>query len=118
MIKTKSIYAKPTGTDGRRFLVELFWPEGLHTRYAEIDEWYRQLGPSYDLQRFEFDKSKWDSYKAKYRRELFGDKEKHSLLQAISRESRDKTVTLLYCNQDPVFNNAVILKELIERGVR
>lgn len=54
MIRVKSIYARPHAEDGKRFLVELFWPEGIHTFLARVDRWYRELGPSYDLQRFEY----------------------------------------------------------------
>ena len=117
MIKTKSVHAPASPDDGKRYLVELFWPEGVHTRSAEVDEWRRELGPSYDLQRFEFDKSNWEQYKRMYREELHATPEKHMLLQKIAREAREGTVTLLYGNQDPQHNHAVILKELVEKGL-
>jgi len=117
MIKTKSVYTKPSQDDGSRYLIELFWPEGLHTRYAKVDEWYNQLGPSYDLQRFEFNIGNWDDYKAKYRAELIADKEKHALLQQLAAQARNGTITLLYGTTDDERNHANIVKELISKGL-
>jgi len=117
MINVKSVFAKPAAGDGKRYLVEAFWPEGLHTRAAKVDEWRQDIGPSYDLQRFEFDKSNWEAYKSRYRAELHENKEKHRQLVGIAREARDATVTLLYGNKDPERNHALILKELVEKGV-
>ncbi len=117
MINVKSVFAKPAATDGKRYLVESFWPEGLHTRDARVDEWRRDIGPSYDLQRFEFDKGNWEAYKSRYRAELHDDKEKHRQLIGMARAARDTTITLLYGNGDPEHNHALILKELVEKGV-
>ncbi|NIR48940.1 DUF488 family protein, partial [candidate division KSB1 bacterium] len=70
MIKLKSAYTKRSKEDGRRILIDLFWPEGLKTHEAHIDEWLKELGPSYDLQRFHFNPENWDDYTSRYREEL------------------------------------------------
>ncbi len=114
MIKVKSVYSKPVPADGKRYLVDLFWPEGIHTRTAQIDEWFSDLGPSYDLQRFEFDRNAWGNYKSKYEDEVLHDASKKERLQKIAQEARDATITLIYGNRDPVFNHAVVLKEIAE----
>ncbi len=114
MIKIKSVYTKASKEDGKRILVDLFWPEGLKTQEALVDVWLRELGPTYDLQRFHLSKSNWDKYKTKYTEELLSENHKKSKLQELAENSQDETITLLYGNQDPDFNHANILREMIE----
>jgi uncharacterized protein YeaO (DUF488 family) len=114
MIKTKSIYAKASPDDGRRILVDLFWPEGLKTREAEVDDWFHELGPSYDLQRFHFSLDSWEEYKASYEKELLSTNEKKSKLQELTEEAKSGTVTFLFGGSDPKHNHAAVLKDLIE----
>ncbi len=117
MIKVKSVYAKALAQDGKRYLIELFWPEGVHTRAAKVDRWFAELGPSYDLQRFEFDKSNWNNYKSRYEAEIMKAPDKKKILQAIGREAADSDVTLIYGSRDPNCNHAVIVKDLIEKSL-
>lgn len=114
MIKVKSIYAKAASEDGRRYLVDLFWPESLKTREAKLTEWLPMLGPSYDLQRFNFNTANWETYKDMYVKELVSDTAKKQKLRELAEKSKKETVTLLYGNKDPQHNHAVIVKELIE----
>ncbi|MFQ5675906.1 MAG: DUF488 domain-containing protein [bacterium] len=114
MIQIKSIYTKAAKADGRRILVELFWPEGLKTREAHVDEWLSELGPSYDLQRFHLDHNNWEAYKSMFAKEVLDTKEKKALLEKIYQQSKNDSVTLLYGNKNPRQNHAAILKELIE----
>ena len=116
MIKIKNIYAKVTSGDGRRILVDLFWPEGLKTREAEVDEWMQELGPTYDLQRFHLSHETWDDYKSKYEDELLSAEDKKSKLRQLADEASNSTITLLYGNNNPEHNHATILKALIESG--
>ena len=117
MIKVKSIYSKASAQDGERILVDLFWPEGVKTREARVDQWLSGLGPSYDLQRFHWDLSDWDSYRSKFEGEVLSDREKRRLLEQIAEKAREKDVTLLYGNRDATHNHAMILKQLIENNL-
>ncbi|RMF58140.1 MAG: DUF488 family protein [Calditrichaeota bacterium] len=114
MIKVKSVYAKASEEDGERILVDRFWPEGLKTHLAQVDEWMSELGPSYDLQRFFWDVKRWDEYRAKYEQELLADGTRTGLLEQLAQKAQNGTLTLLYGNRDPEHNHAVVLKELIE----
>lgn len=116
MIKCKSIYSKVHKEDGLRILVDLFWPEGLRTLEAHVDDWLQELGPSYDLQRFHFQPSNWETYKSRYINEIMSSENKKKLLEEIARNSQNGDVTLLYGNKDPLHNHAVILKEIIEHN--
>ncbi len=117
MIKVKSIFSRAFPEDGKRYLVDLFWPEGLHTRTAQVDHWYKELEPSYDLQRFAFDASNWEGYKQKYSEEISRDPAKKQILEEIAAQAKKATVTLLYGNKDDTHNHALILKELIEEAL-
>lgn len=114
MIKLKSVYDKPMPEDGRRILVDLFWPEGVKTLEAKVDEWLSALGPSYDLQRFYFDTNRWDEYKSMYTKEILHNKDKKKMLQELAGKAKRETVTLLYGNKDQQHNHARILQEMLE----
>ncbi|MFQ5824351.1 MAG: DUF488 domain-containing protein [bacterium] len=116
MLKCKSVHAKAQQEDGYRILVDLFWPEGLKTRETYVDEWLQELGPSYDLQRFHFSTPNWEKYKSKYVEEMLSSNHKKKLLAEIAKKSQNGDVTLLYGNEDPLHNHAVILKEIIENN--
>ena len=116
MLKCKSVYAKAQKEDGVRLLVDLFWPEGIKTREAHVDQWLQELGPSYDLQRFHFHPSNWETYKSMYTNEVLSSEDKKRLLKDIATNSQNGDVTFLYGNKDPKHNHAVILKEIIENS--
>jgi uncharacterized protein YeaO (DUF488 family) len=113
MIRVKDAFAKPKSEDGERILVELFWPPELMTYYAKVDRWLKELGPSYDLQRFYFDKGSWSEYMRRYKEEL-QHPDKQALLAEIADKARNGSVTLLYGNRDPRYNNALVVKEVVE----
>lgn len=115
MVKIKSVYATPLETDGRRILVDRFWPEGVKTRAAKVDEWFKELGPSYDLQRFNFDITNWDYYKSLYQKEIHEDSVKKNLFDSLAEKAGKETLTLIYGNRDPLHNHAAILKEMLEK---
>ncbi|RMD86160.1 MAG: DUF488 family protein [Calditrichaeota bacterium] len=116
MIKVKSVYERPKPDDGYRILVDLFWPEGVKTRMAQLDDWYKELGPSYDLERFHFNTNHWEEYKQAYLKEVLNSKEKKQLLEKIAEKAKNGQVTLVYGHKDPDHNHAVILKEYIEKN--
>jgi uncharacterized protein YeaO (DUF488 family) len=58
------------------------------------------------------DPAKWDAFKAKYRKELQSGTE---TINRIQKETKKATVTFLFPAKDAEHNNAVALKEFIER---
>lgn len=113
MIKVKRIYEPPTRDDGKRVLVDRLWPRGIKKEDASIDEWLKDIAPSDALRKwFAHDPERWEEFKKKYINEL---KSKSDLLKRINQEARHKTVTLLFAAKDEKHNNAVILKEILER---
>ena len=115
-ILTKRIYVPPEKRDGLRILVDRLWPRGLKKEKAVIHEWLKTIAPSDGLRKwFSHDPKKWQEFKSRYFEEL---KEKNELIKGIAEKAKDQTVTLLYAAKDSKFNNAVALKEYLERKKR
>lgn len=113
MIRLKRIYDPPSRGDGRRILVDRLWPRGVKKDEAQIDEWFKDIAPSDALRRwFGHDPDKWPAFKLKYQKEL---KARGELIRRIRSESRSGTVTFLFAAKDAEHNNAVVLKEQVER---
>ena len=113
-IRTKRVYDKPDSNDGFRILVDRLWPRGLSKDKSKIDLWLKDIAPSSELRKwFAHDTEKWLELKEQYFREL---NNKHDLIELIYNNTKLSTVTLLYGAKDERFNNAVALKEYIEKG--
>ena len=112
-VKVKRVYDEPAKSDGHRVLVDRIWPRGLKKSEARIDEWPREIAPSTGLRKwFKHDPDKWEQFKKKYFAELEEHREK---VEKLARESRKRSVTLLFGAKDTEHNNAVALKEYLER---
>ncbi|GBD34155.1 hypothetical protein HRbin34_00478 [bacterium HR34] len=114
MIKLKRIYNKPERDDGFRILVDRLWPRGVSKQKAKVDLWLKDIAPSDELRKwFGHKKERWQEFKKKYKQEL---KEKKDLINQIKElEKKHKTITLLFSAKDTKYNNAVVLKEAIEK---
>lgn len=112
-VQLKRVYDKPAKADGRRILVDRIWPRGLKKKYARIDEWFKEVAPTTGLRKwFGHDPSRWEEFKKRYFRELDNHRER---VQQLVRESKKRTVTLLFGAKDTEHNNAVALKEYLEK---
>jgi uncharacterized protein YeaO (DUF488 family) len=112
-IRLKRVYDKPAKADGRRVLVDRIWPRGLTKQEARIDKWLKEIAPSTKLRKwFRHDPARWKEFKKRYAAELDDRREQ---VERLARESHKRTVTLLFGAKDIEHNNAVALKECIER---
>jgi len=113
MIKLKRVYEEEASRDGARYLIERLWPRGVSKDSLEIDGWLKDAGPSTELRKwFSHDPEKWPEFRRKYFAELDRAPE---VLAPIREAARRGTVTLLYSSHDTEHNNAVALKEYVER---
>jgi uncharacterized protein YeaO (DUF488 family) len=114
LIKIKRVYEPPADEDGFRVLVDRLWPRGLTKEKAKLNQWMKEVAPSDELRKwFSHDLGKWEEFKKKYSKELHG---KRGLLDEIKQlEKEHRTVTLLYSAKDTERNNAVALKEILEK---
>ncbi|HZP35799.1 MAG TPA: DUF488 domain-containing protein [Methylomirabilota bacterium] len=112
MIRVKRVYEKPSPADGLRVLVDRLWPRGLSKQRAAVDVWLKDVAPSPELRKwFGHDPARWKEFQSRYRKELRAQKE---ALGRLRRESRTRTVTLLYGARDEEHNGALVLKEVLE----
>jgi len=113
MIKIKKIYDAPTPDDGIRILVDRLWPRGLSKEKAKVDLWLKEIAPSNELRKwYAHDPQKW----AEFRKRYFNDLDtKGELVNQIVQETKEGDVTLLYSSKEEKLNNAVALKEYIEK---
>ncbi len=116
MIRLKRAYEKPHADDGERILVDRLWPRGLTKQKARIDLWMKGIAPSSELRKwFGHDPSKWEEFQRRYTAEL---RQHADLIKELKRKARGATVTLIYAARDEAHNEAVVLKEFLERPVR
>ncbi|HHJ38895.1 MAG: hypothetical protein AXA67_10460 [Methylothermaceae bacteria B42] len=112
MIHIKRIYDFPASTDGRRYLVDRFWPRGVKKEALQLDAWLKEVAPSNELRKwFGHDPSRWETFKNRYFGEL---EEKPEAWQPLLRALKKGNITLLYSATDREHNNAVALKEFLE----
>jgi uncharacterized protein YeaO (DUF488 family) len=115
-IDVKRAYERPAKSDGRRILVDRVWPRGIARDDLQIDAWLKDLAPSADLRKwFRHDPAKWDEFRKRYAREL---EQKSDLLQDLAATARAGHVTLVFSAKDTEHNNAVALKEHLERRLK
>ena len=111
--RVKRVYDEPTKSDGRRVLVDHLWPRGLKKNEAQIDEWLKEIAPSTRLRKwFGHDPARWKEFKKKYAAELDGQRDQ---VEKLAREASKRRITLLFSAKDTQHNNAVALKEYIEK---
>jgi uncharacterized protein YeaO (DUF488 family) len=116
MIQVKRVYEKPSSSDGLRILVDRLWPRGLTKERAAVNEWLKDVAPSTELRKwFGHDPAKWKEFQIRYRKELA---EKKDTLKQLKDKSKAHTVTLVYGARDEKHNEAMVLKQLLERRNR
>lgn len=106
-------YEAPTRNDGHRVLVDRVWPRGVSKRGLELDDWLRDVAPSTRLRQwFGHDPARWEEFRRRYFREL---ERKDAAVQLLLDRIQKGRVTLVYGASDRDHNNAVALREYLER---
>ncbi len=108
----KRVYESPSAGDGVRVLVDRLWPRGLSKGKAAIDLWLREAAPSDALRKwYKHDPEKWPEFRRRYFAELDAKPEELAPLAKLGR----RRVTLVFGSREERLNNAVALKEYLER---
>lgn len=113
MIHLKRAYEQPDPADGTRILVDRLWPRGLTKEKAAIDVWLKDVAPSTELRKwFSHDPEKWIGFRGRYQTEL----EHHpDQIELIKGKAKKGPVTLIYGARDQKHNEAVVLKQFLEK---
>ena len=94
-----------------RFLVERLWPRGVRRADLQLDEWFKDVGPSTELRRwFGHEPEKWDEFRRRY----FAELDRHPEAWEPLRDAANAgDITLLYSSHDADHNNVVALREYL-----
>ena len=118
MIQIKRAYEAPDAADGYRVLVDRLWPRGVRKEALKLDEWAKEIAPSTELRQwFGHEPPKFEEFQERYRAELKANSEAQAVLDALLVQAKKTTVTLVYGSRDTVHNGAVVLAELLKKGL-
>ena len=114
-LRIKRVYQPPAAEDGFRVLVDRLWPRGLPRERAKIDLWLKEIAPSDALRRhFHGDPEHWEDFRTAYYAELEQAPARSAVAMLVDRLTR-ASVTLLFAARDETRNNAVALKEWLDK---
>jgi len=101
---------------GFKILVDRVWPRGLTKEKVGADIWEKDIAPSNALRKwFSHDESKWAEFKNKYEKELASAENIEKLKYIKSLERKHGKVILLFGAKDELHNQAVVLKEVLDK---
>jgi uncharacterized protein YeaO (DUF488 family) len=113
MIRLKRAYDKSSANDGPRFLVDRLWPRGLKKSELRIKEWLKDIAPSNELRKWSHhDPAKWKEFQRRYFSEL---NKKPEAWKPLAQAAREEDITLVFGARDLEHNNAVVLKDFLEK---
>lgn len=115
-IKVRRVYDRPAGEHESRVLVDRLWPRGVSKETLRLDRWARDLAPSTSLRQwFGHDPRRWGEFQVRYKQELA---EKTSELKELAQLARERPLVLLFAARDREHNQAAVLKDVLEEGIR
>ena len=114
-IRLKRAYEPAASSDGYRILIDRLWPRGVSKEQAKLDEWEKELAPSAELREwFGHDPTRFAEFRRRYIDEL---RDNRARLAALRRLGRAGTLTLVYAARDEDHNDAVVLLDVLRRGL-
>ncbi len=114
-VRLKRAYEPAAASDGYRVLIDRLWPRGVPRERAKLDQWERELPPSTELRQwFGHDPSRFEEFRLRYIDEL---RHHRPRISELRRRARQGTLTLVYSARDSEHNDAVVLAEVLQRGL-
>ena len=114
-VRLKRAYEPAESADGYRMLVDRLWPRGVSRERAKLEGGEKELAPTTELRQwFVHEPSRFEEFRRHYIEEL---RAQRPHLAALRRKARAGTVTLVYGARDSEHNEAVVLAEVLRRGL-
>jgi uncharacterized protein YeaO (DUF488 family) len=114
-VRVKRVYEPAERSDGYRILIDRLWPRGISRERAKLDAWERDLAPSAALRTwFGHEPDRFDEFRDRYIEELRGQR---TLISELRRRARGGTLTLVCAARDTQHNDAVVLADVVRRGL-
>ena len=120
-IAVKRIHEPAGPEDGTRFLVDRLWPRGVSKEKAALAAWLKPLSPSDALRKTYHGETAdsdaaWDAFRRDYFAELdAAGEDARAALFTLDAAAQAGRITLLYAAKSEERNNAVALREWLER---
>ena len=114
-VAVKRVYEAASASDGVRVLVDRLWPRGLTKEAAAAKFWLREIAPSNELRQwFHANPEAWSMFRKRYLKELASEEGSAAVEKLHHLAEGRRRVTLLYASRNEDYNNATVLKELLE----
>ena len=114
-VRMKRVYEPAVSEDGYRVLIDRLWPRGVSHERAQLDQCDRELPPSRELRQwFGHEPSRFQEFRRRYIEELRNERPR---IARLRRRARDGTLTRVYSARDIEHNDAVVLAEVLRRGL-
>lgn len=103
----------PRDNQHYRVLVDRLWPRGVKKEELDVDVWMKEVSPSSELRKwFDHDPKRWNEFRKRYFKEL---DEVDDQVSGMLEDAGRRTILLIYGAKDEEHNQAVALKEWIEK---
>ena len=97
----------------KRFLVERAWPKHVDRESLQLDGWFKEAAPTFDLQRWFGGKlERWMEFREDYLEQL---EDRADRLRKLKAAADEGDIILIHAARDHDLNYAVVLKEFLER---
>jgi uncharacterized protein YeaO (DUF488 family) len=114
-VRLKRAYEPASPGDGYRILIDRLWPRGISRERAKLDGWDKDLAPSPALRAwFGHEPRRFEEFRRRYVEEL---RLQRARIGDLRRRAREGTITLVYAASDTEHNDAVVLAEVLRRGL-
>ena len=114
-VVVKRVYEAASASDGVRVLVDRLWPRGLTKEAAALKFWLRDLAPSNELRQwFHAHPEGRNIFRKRYLKELAHENASAAVEKLHHLAEGRRRVTLLYASRNEEYNNATVLKQLLE----
>lgn len=101
---------------GYRILVDRLWPRGMSKIKAHLDEWDKEIGPTNELRKwFNHEDDKYPEFKSKYIAQLKANPATPAFIKNVKEKLAKENVLFLYGAKNKKYNQAVVLKEFIDK---
>lgn len=112
--KVKRIYESAEAADGYRVLVDRLWPRGVSKERAALAVWAKDVAPSTELRQwFGHVPERFGEFEKRYTVELA---QNSALKTYLAEWHKHSVVTLLYGARDQKHNEAVVLRQYLEKA--
>lgn len=95
------------------FLVDRVWPRGVAKADLDIDAWLRDIAPSTELRKwYNHSPDRWAEFRKRYLAELA---DSSDAAEPLLDAARKGDVVLLFAAKDTERNQAVVIREWLQR---